>query len=173
VVEAITHRSETVHSESDAITAIAKWRRNNGTFVSTIDVEREIWDRLCKSEPKRCGLVVLRHEKTPADIIPRERTPEVQGPPIWTFLNTLAAAWTPGLHDYFLLTIDSIGAILDCQHCREHWREVVRDNPTTEIKTRYAACKWVNDCHNAVSRLAGKSFFPYSEMVRLYGAPLN
>lgn len=174
VIQAITKQSPTIYTEADAIEFIAKWRRNNGTFVSELDIEREIWAWLCEAEPARCGQAgVPVSRRNAPKIEPRERTPQVQGPPIWTFLNTLAAAWTPTLHDYLLTTCDAIGAILDCPTCREHWRELLRELPPRDLNTRYAVCRWVNDIHNRVNQIAGHPFYPYERMVTEFGAPIS
>lgn len=51
-VQIDAHRFEG-HSEKAVFEAIKRWRQNNGTFVSDIDVAREMWTIYREREPKR------------------------------------------------------------------------------------------------------------------------
>lgn len=162
------------HSESDVIGEVKRWRKNNGTFVSDLDVEREVWNYYCNREPKRCKGAAA--DSAPrisagATVIPAEVTKELQGPPIWLFLNTLAVRWEPTLHDYFLHTIDAISVILECPICREEWRSLQTKRPATNISSKLEACQWVNAVHNEVNARIGKQAYPYSRMISEFGAP--
>lgn len=166
------------YSEGDLVGEVAKWRRNNGTYVSDTSIEHEIWDYLCRREPDRCGETIYppapAPEGTPAGalIVPREVTPAVQGPGIWLFLNTLAVQWAPGLHDYFLATCDAIIAMLECPECREEWRRLLADDPPLALGSKLQVCQWVNRNHNKVNAKLGKQEFPYWKMVTEFGAPI-
>lgn len=167
-------RLVTKHSESEILTELVKWQKNNAQFVSEETAKAEMWAYWCQREPHRCGGPVPRFRaKAPPPVQPRDRTPEVQGPPIWTFLNTLAAAWTMQLHDYFLHTIDTISVILECPVCRHHWQEIVRENPPQQLKSRFEVCQWVNKMHNLVNGRIGKPIYTYLQMVQEFGAPLS
>lgn len=159
-------------NESEVMAKVKKWRQNNLTFVSDIDIEREVWAYWCARQPERC---FQRGEKTaPAlgTIKPAELTKQLQGPPIWTFLNTLAVVWEPGLHPLFLNLCDSISVILQCPVCRFEWQSILRTNRPTNLASRLEVCRWVNDVHNQVNRSAGKPAYPYEQMVSQWGAPL-
>lgn len=160
----------TKYSEGDILAELISWQRNNGTFTTRADAEAKLWSYYCSREPSRCGgkgepLV------TEAFVSPKERTPSVQGPPIWTFLNTLAAAWTPDLHDYFLQTCNAVLSILECPNCRIEWQAMLAKHPPASLMSRLDACKWVNMIHNEVNRRADKPTYHYSRMVAEYGAP--
>lgn len=159
-------------SESEVAGKLKKWRQNNLTFVSDLDIERELWAYWCNRQPERC---YQRAEKTaPAlgSVKPAELTKEIQGPPIWTFLNTLAVVWEPGLHPLFLNLCDSISIILQCPLCRQEWAAILRENRPTKLSSRSAVCHWVNDVHNQVNSRVGKPAYPYEQMVSQWGAPL-
>lgn len=161
------------HSESEIFEAVKKWRKNNGTFTSDIDIERELWTYYCNREPKRCKATLADSvTPSPAPDGPVEVTKEMQGPPIWTFLNTLAVQWTPSLQDYFLTTVNVISAIMVCPICQHEWQIIVRQRNPDRISSRLEACKWINDVHNQVNARVGKRAYPYSRMVTEYGAPL-
>lgn len=163
----------TGYSESELIEAIGKWRRNNATYSSDESIAHEIWDYFCRREPERCGGVYTRpgDALSPLGAVPAEKTPKLQGPPIWLFLNTLAAQWVPALHDYFLATCDAISSILDCPDCRAEWQQILGSNPPAGLTTRLAVCQWVNRVHNLVNAKTGKLPFAYSRMVTEFGAP--
>lgn len=172
--------SESFHgyNEGEIIEKIEKWRRNNGTFTSLGDIEAEAWRIWCAREPARCGQTDINAPGSmmpgPAGpIVPAEKTPELQGPPIWKFLNTLAAQWIPGLHSYFLSTVDAISVILECPKCRAEWRHVVSENPPASLGSRLSVCQWVNKVHNLVNARVGKQLYPYANMVVQYGAPIS
>lgn len=162
------------HSEADVLSELKRWRKNNGTFVSDVDLERELWTYYCNREPARCRQTTFDAQPkiTALGVGPVEVTKEMQGPPIWTYLNTLAVQWTPGLHDYFLATVDAIPAILVCPICTEEWRRLLRNRPPQGLGTRLAVCQWINAVHNEVNMRVNKPAYPYSRMVTEYGAPI-
>lgn len=160
------------HSESEIIAAVKKWRQNNGSFVSDLDIERELWNYYCNREPVRCKAAKSDFVPDPVPAGPVEVTREMQGPPIWLFLNTIAVQWTPELHDYFLRTVDTLSAIMVCPLCIQEWQTLCRTRNPRLITSRLGACQWVNAVHNEVNFRVGKSAYPYSRMVSEFGAPL-
>lgn len=161
-------------SESAIHAAISKWQRNNGQFISDQAITAAMWSYYCSREPERCGM-----ESAPAatglptgPLVRANVTPELQGPPIWLFLNTLAVQWTAGMHGYFLATCDVIVNILECPICRDEWRKILADRPPAGLTSKLAVCDWVNTAHNLVNARTGKQQFPYAEMVRKFGAPM-
>lgn len=167
----------TGYSESEIVDQIARVQRNNASFVSEAAISEELWAYYCRREPERCGLAPTPPapdgRPAPIDFMPRNVTPEVQGPPIWLFLNTLAVQWMPGLHDYFLATCDAIIVMLECPVCREEWRKILADDPPAGLNAKYAVCQWVNRTHNRVNANKGKQDFPYWKMVTEFGAPIS
>jgi hypothetical protein len=127
----------------------------------------------CNREPKRCKNAMAEHSATVKSAnAPVEVTKEMQGPPIWTFLNTLAVQWQPALADYFLHTVDTISAILVCPICQTEWQTLLRNRNPRNISSKLEACIWVNAVHNEVNARVGKPAYPYSRMVTDWGAPL-
>lgn len=163
------------YNESDLVAAIKKWRVNNGTYAGDDAIVAEIWDYFGRREPERLGVsaipILNAPEPLPSSLVPAEKTPERQGPPIWLFLNTLAAQWNPALHDYFLATCDAILSILDCPDCRGEWSKLLVKFPPAQLNTRYAVCQWVNLVHNEVNDRKGRRAYPYASMVTEFGAP--
>jgi hypothetical protein len=161
------------HSEAEIHAAVKQWRQNNQTFASDLDIERELWVYYCNREPKRCKNAMAEHSATVKSAnAPVEVTKEMQGPPIWTFLNTLAVQWQPALADYFLHTVDTISAILVCPICQTEWQTLLRNRNPRNISSKLEACIWVNAVHNEVNARVGKPAYPYSRMVTDWGAPL-
>lgn len=162
------------HSEGDVLDELRKYRKNNGTYVSDDELLREMWAYWCQREPTRCGMLPHEAEEhAKRNLAPRPVTKELQGPPIWAFLNTLAVQWNDGLHPYFLATCNAILAMMECPDCRREWSQILRETPPTVVKTRLAACQWVNGVHNTVNRRRGVSEYPYDRMVREWGAPAS
>lgn len=159
-------------SESEVAAKLKKWRRNNLTFVSDVDIERELWAYWCGRQPERCYQRVDQTQVVLGAVKPAELTKQLQGPPIWTFLNTLAAVWEPGLHPLFLNLCDSISVILQCPLCRMEWQSILAEKRPTNLASRLEVCQWVNDVHNQVNSRAGKPNYPYEQMVSQWGAPL-
>lgn len=169
---AIAGQTFTGNNESEVASKLKRWRTNNATFVSDLDIERELWAYWCGRQPQRCyaGLPAKSHVERA--LKPAEVTKELQGPPIWTFLNTLAVAWEPSLHPLFLHLCDSISIILVCPLCIAEWQRILRDNRPNDLSTRLEVCQWVNDAHNEVNARAGKPAYPYDAMVAHWGAPM-
>jgi hypothetical protein len=165
------------YSEQDVFESVKKWRKNNGTFVSDLDIERELWAYWCSRQPERCSTAPAtsgsRQLVPGGALVPVEVTKEMQGPPMWEFLNVVAVQWTPALQDYFLHTCDAFVSLLVCPICRDEWREVLRKDPPAKITTRFEACQWTNRVHNEVNTRTGKQPFPYSRMVTEFGAPIS
>lgn len=167
------------HSESEILGILRKFRKNNGTYRDDAALSEELWSYYCQREPDRCGTdgkavpVFNVPEVTPlSHLIPAEKTPELQGPPTWTWLNTLAAQWNPGLHNYFMATCDAIIVVLECPICRDEWRKILAETPPSGLASRVAVCQWVNAAHNAVNARKGKAQYPYSKMIVNWGAPI-
>lgn len=162
-------------SESDVIEKVRRWLQNNGRYEGDAEIERSLWNYYCAREPERCKASATATRQVfvmpPALVIPREVTKELQGPPIWGFLNTLAVQWTPAMRDYFLHTVAMIPAILECPMCRDHFRKSVYDHPADVISSKLHACQWVNAIHNLANAAAGHPQYPYERMVMEWGAP--
>lgn len=162
-------------SEGALIEDIAKWRRNNATFTSKLDIEREVWTQLCQREPERC--------KRPGDpkpmpanraVVPRELTKDFQGPICWRFLNMAAVRWvgSGGYPEFFRDLTRRFLEIMECPKCKAHWSELLAENPPEKITSRVDACLWTNSMHNRVNIDAGHPQYPYERMIVEYGAPL-
>lgn len=161
-------------SEEQILEEMGKFHRNNGTGKTDGELRAELWNYYCSREPERCGRTPHKRIAEPSGpVAPGEKTPQRQGPPIWTFLNTVAAQWTPMLHDFFLSVLDHISVILECPTCKLEWQSILRDERESvqRLGTRLEVCRWVNRVHNLVNERAGKAQFPYLRMVTDYGAP--
>lgn len=164
------------YSESEIVEAVRRVQQNNGSYVSDAAISEMLWRYYCAREPDRCGQRVSAPVASFAPgqfVVKAEVTPEIQGPGIWLFLNTLAVQWTPAFHDYFLATCDAIIVILECPDCRTEWRRLLTDYPPVSLASKLAVCHWVNDRHNDVNRKIGKQQFPYERMVSQFGAPFS
>lgn len=172
----IQGRLITAYSEQEVVEAVQKSRVNNGGVLDEDAIRTEIWQYYCDREPERCGRsgkqVPIRGPVLDSQLVQAPITPELQGPPIWMFLNTLAAQWSPSIHDYFLATCDAIIVILECPNCRNEWRAILRDHPPAVIRTKLQACQWVWMVHNLVNARTGKQQYPYRSMVLEFGAPI-
>lgn len=161
----------TRYSEGEIIGEIRKWRQNNGTYIDDAAIERELWEYYCSRETKRCAGYQPRASQAQAvaPIVPRELTPEVQGPWIWQALNMAAVKFRK---DFFLTLCDEVSFWLECPKCRNEWRSLLQEDPPEKLTSAKEACAWINKQHNRVNRRIGKAEFPYTEMVKIYGAPL-
>lgn len=159
------------HSEGELIESILALERNNGRQTPREEIEREIWTKYCANEPTRCGFLPHEVPAQPA-LAPREVTKELQGPPIWGFLNTMAVQWQPGIREMFAGICEGIISIMVCPICRTEWRAILDAKHPGKLETRYEVCRWLWDAHNTVNSRAGKSFYSYERFVSEWGAPL-
>lgn len=165
-------RNVTGYSENEIFTAFKKWQVNNGQFVSDDAVTRAMWQFWCAREPQRCGMLPGDVAAAARILQPRDVDKDLQGPPIWMFLNTLAVQWNEGMHPYFLATCNAILGILVCPDCLREWRTILNDYPPSAITSRLACCQWVNLVHNEVNKRKGGAIYPYERMVIEWGAPV-
>jgi len=151
---------------------MARLRKNNGSYVNEASIEAELWDYFCSREPVRCGKMPHEVAAMSKPLKSREITKELQGGPIWTFLNTLAAVWEEGLHPYFLATCNAIVSILECPDCQREWRLILKETPPSGLKNKLSVCRWVWNAHNTVRRRIGRADYPWEAAVKEWGFPV-
>ena len=99
--------------------------------------------------------------------------PESWGPHAWKFIHIVALAYPvkPTLEDKqnYKRFYTTIGDIIPCAHCREHYKEHLVKNPITDdvLTNRKKLLNWTIDIHNEVNKLNGKTTYDYDTAVEL------
>jgi hypothetical protein len=99
--------------------------------------------------------------------------PESWGPHAWKFIHIVALAYPvkPTLEDKqnYKRFYTTIGDIIPCAHCREHYKENLVKNPITDdiLMNRKKLLNWTIDIHNEVNKLTGKNTYDYDTAVEL------
>ena len=99
--------------------------------------------------------------------------PESWGPHAWKFIHIVALAYPvkPTLEDKqnYKRFYTTIGDIIPCAHCREHYKENLVKNPITDdiLVNRKKLLNWTIDIHNEVNKLTGKTTYDYDTAVEL------
>jgi hypothetical protein len=99
--------------------------------------------------------------------------PESWGPHAWKFIHIVALAYPvkPTLEDKqnYKRFYTTIGDIIPCAHCREHYKENLVKNPITDdiLMSRKKLLNWTIDIHNEVNKLTGKNTYDYDTAVEL------
>jgi len=99
--------------------------------------------------------------------------PESWGPHAWKFIHIVALAYPvkPTLEDKqnYKRFYTTIGDIIPCAHCREHYKEHLIKNPITDdvLMNRKKLLNWTIDIHNEVNKLTGKTTYDYDTAVEL------
>jgi hypothetical protein len=99
--------------------------------------------------------------------------PESWGPHAWKFIHIVALAYPvkPTLEDKqnYKRFYTTIGDIIPCAHCREHYKENLIKNPITDdiLMNRKKLLNWTIDIHNEVNKLTGKNTYDYDTAVEL------
>lgn len=158
-----------LYSPGDVFEHVKKLRQNNGTFVSDVDIWRELWNYWCSREPGRCGLATPAAPAGP--VKPRELNAAMWGPIIWMALNLHAVRFDSIGKENFLRFIGTISSLMTCPECIAHWQEIVASMPPGTVSNASEACHWVNAAHDRVNAARGVASYPYSRMVLEYGAP--
>lgn len=99
--------------------------------------------------------------------------PESWGPHAWKFIHIVALAYPvkPTLEDKqnYKRFYTTIGDIIPCAHCREHYKENLVKNSITDdiLMNRKKLLNWTIDIHNEVNKLSGKNTYDYDTAVEL------
>ncbi len=99
--------------------------------------------------------------------------PESWGPHAWKFIHIVALAYPvkPTLEEKqnYKRFYTTIGDIIPCVHCREHYKEHLLKNPITDdiLINRKKLLNWTIDIHNEVNKLNGKNTYDYDTAVEL------
>lgn len=158
-------------SPADVFTELKRYRTNNATFVSDIDLERELWVYWCSLHPERCGQASAPVADAVA-MLPKDQDPLFFGPIIWRMMNLAATRIEFTGRDFFLNFLGQVVNLMTCPDCRAEWAEILASDSPMAIVTAKDASVWVNRVHNRVNAKKGKMEYPYSRMVTDYGAPL-
>jgi hypothetical protein len=106
---------------------------------------------------------------------------EFWGPCAWKFLHSVAATYDPttaqigmdSLVEYkrpYITFFGSIGDILPCKLCRQHFKSYAATNPLGEsMGSTETMQRWVYNAHNQVNVSNNKISPPFHEVQRRYG----
>lgn len=158
-------------SAEEVMQILAKYRKNNGTFVSAVDIEREVWVYWCSLDPVRCGQSQGSEIRENGPLQPRDVPKEVWGPILWKFLNHAAVHYSHGWFEGVIREMAS--RLITCPDCRQEFFRLLEKYPISAVRDQKSACLWVNTVHNAVNARIGKAQYPYERAVREYGFPLQ
>lgn len=95
------------------------------------------------------------------------------GPALWRFLHASSFAF-PEEPDalrraQMLEFLRSVGRVLPCQTCREHYQEYLREHLNEQTTaSREALVAWMVELHNSVNRRTGKREWSVEQVRRLY-----
>lgn len=99
--------------------------------------------------------------------------PELWGKHFWFVMHTVAYTYPEqptytdkkNANDFFT----SLGGLLPCETCRDHYYEHLRVKPiTTSLDSRADLMNWVYEIHNSVNRSIGKPVISKEEAHRRY-----
>ena len=97
------------------------------------------------------------------------------GPALWRFLHASSFAYPddpePVRQIQMLEFLKSVGNVLPCKTCRDHYNEYVTTNLTEQVVvSKEPLISWLVDLHNSVNRRTGKKEWSVGEVSRLYEA---
>jgi len=104
--------------------------------------------------------------------------PSIWGPPTWDFLHTITFnnPYRPTHYEkqQTVVFFESVGDMLPCQSCREHYQKNLTIFPVRNVVSdRDALVNWLIHIHNQVNTLLGKRIHTQVEVKRrsnkLYG----
>lgn len=95
------------------------------------------------------------------------------GPALWRFLHASSFAYPdePESHRkaQMLEFLKSVGKVLPCKTCRNHYVEYLQENLTEEVvESKKSLSSWLVELHNSVNRRTGKKEWSYDEINRMY-----
>ena len=101
---------------------------------------------------------------------------EVWGPSAWTFLHTVTLNYPeePTNEDIkqHKIFFETLGNILPCRKCREHYNQSIIDEPV-KLDSKESLTKWLFNLHNKVNEKNNKKIIEYDNFInnyrRLYG----
>lgn len=95
------------------------------------------------------------------------------GPALWRFLHASSFAY-PDEPDalrraQMLEFLKSVGSVLPCKTCRNHYNEYINEHLTEEVVLSKAVLvAWLVDLHNSVNRRTGKKEWTVEDVNRIY-----
>lgn len=92
--------------------------------------------------------------------------PDKWGPYFWGALHVTAL----GCPDVQVVRtfIECYKTVLPCITCREHFNQVLDENPVPDVEDRMAIFKWSVDVHNIVNERLGKRVIGYAEAFAIW-----
>ena len=99
--------------------------------------------------------------------------PDVWGPSGWKFMHYVALGYpeTPTDTDKenYRFFYESLGNVLPCQGCADHYKENVLLHPISDhLQSREDLLRWTFDIHNIVNEKNNKRQLTYEEALVLY-----
>ncbi len=99
--------------------------------------------------------------------------PNIWGPAGWRFLHSITFNYPhrPNLKDMnnAIIFFTSVGEMLPCVKCLEHYRENLKKYPISEaVYSRDALVNWLITIHNEVNRQLGKPIIDNQDVIHRY-----
>lgn len=81
-------------------------------------------------------------------------SPKFWGPGLWNFLYSISFSYNsskPEEENNVKTFLHSLGEILPCEQCKQHYKEYLIKNPIN-LKDSTSLEKWINDLHNTIRK---------------------
>lgn len=91
--------------------------------------------------------------------------PQIWGQDMWRSIHRIAATYTSGNKEAFILFIYSLTDLLPCKICREHLKINMENHPLTDeyLQNNKTAFLWTYILHEIVNKQLKKPSYPYSK----------
>ena len=98
----------------------------------------------------------------------------IWGPSLWELMHCIAynynlTTMTDLKKKHYVIFFNTVGYLIPCAHCREHYIHYVRKHPIEKAVTSYdKICNWVNNLHNSVNSKFNKKIYSLEESRNRY-----
>lgn len=93
--------------------------------------------------------------------------PNIWGPKAWFFIHNIALTYTPKDRDKFKIFFSTLGDVLPCTVCRNHYKEnLVNAELEKGLNSNIDLFRWTVDMHNKVNKLQNKRVISYEEALQ-------
>ena len=100
------------------------------------------------------------------------------GPALWRFLHASSFAYPddpdPLRQAQMLEFLKSVGSVLPCKTCRNHYNAYINEHLTEEVvRSKVVLIEWMVELHNSVNRRTGKKDWMVDDVKRIYQTKTN
>ena len=99
------------------------------------------------------------------------RRPSVWGPSLWRFIHCVAmtapSPMTREKREEYREFFESLGNVLPCSTCREHYKEYLERHPV-DVRSRRRLVEWTLCFHNHINAMNGKESWDLERLRRSY-----